>query len=86
MQQILLCRGVPVAWPLDESRDWALDVDALYRHRRGVWFDDGQPGRVRVTWSHMQTDGVGIWSALLVWVTLRAAVNHRRARRIVLAT
>jgi aspartate/methionine/tyrosine aminotransferase len=28
-QQIRLCSGVPVFWPMDESRDWALDVDAL---------------------------------------------------------
>jgi len=28
-QQIRLCGGTPVAWPLDESRGWSLDVDSL---------------------------------------------------------
>ena len=28
-QQIRLCGGVPVHWPMDESRGWRLDVDAL---------------------------------------------------------
>lgn len=28
-QQIRLCGGVPVYWPMDEARGWALDVDAL---------------------------------------------------------
>lgn len=28
-QQIRLCGGKTVFWPLDESRDWALDVEAL---------------------------------------------------------
>jgi aspartate/methionine/tyrosine aminotransferase len=27
--QVRLCGGRPVAWPLDESRDWSLDLDAL---------------------------------------------------------
>ena len=27
--QIQLCGGKPVSWPLDESREWSLDVDAL---------------------------------------------------------
>lgn len=27
--QIRLCRGKPVSWPLDESRGWCLDPDAL---------------------------------------------------------
>lgn len=29
VQQIRLCGGKPVFWPLDESRDWRLDLDAL---------------------------------------------------------
>ncbi|GAB4358104.1 MAG: pyridoxal phosphate-dependent aminotransferase [Kiloniellaceae bacterium] len=29
LQQIRLCGGRPVYWPLDEARGWALDVDAL---------------------------------------------------------
>jgi aspartate/methionine/tyrosine aminotransferase len=28
-QQIRLCGGVPVFWPMDAARGWALDVDAL---------------------------------------------------------
>jgi aspartate/methionine/tyrosine aminotransferase len=28
-QQIRMCGGTPVSWPLDESRGWSLDVDAL---------------------------------------------------------
>ncbi len=28
-QQIQLCRGKPVFWPLDEARGWTLNVDAL---------------------------------------------------------
>ncbi len=31
VQQIRLCGGKPVFWTLDESRGWALDVDALPR-------------------------------------------------------
>ena len=27
--QIELCGGKPVSWPLDESRQWSLDIDAL---------------------------------------------------------
>jgi aspartate/methionine/tyrosine aminotransferase len=30
-QQIRLCGGIPVSWPLDESRGWSLDVAALTR-------------------------------------------------------
>ena len=37
----------------------ALDVDALFRPRRGVYFETELPGRIRVVWNHMQTDGVG---------------------------
>ena len=62
--QLLRERAEPSPAAIAFVDDVGVDVDALYRHRRGVWFDDGQPGRVRVTWSHMQTDGVGIWSAL----------------------
>jgi aspartate/methionine/tyrosine aminotransferase len=28
-QQIRLCGGTPVSWPLDECRGWSLDVDSL---------------------------------------------------------
>jgi len=28
-QQIRLCGGIPVSWPLDESRGWSLDIDSL---------------------------------------------------------
>lgn len=28
-QQIRLCGGTPVQWPMDESRGWSLDIDAL---------------------------------------------------------
>lgn len=28
-QQIRLCGGTPISWPLDEARQWSLDVDAL---------------------------------------------------------
>lgn len=28
-QQIRLCGGNPVSWPLDESRGWSLDIDSL---------------------------------------------------------
>jgi aspartate/methionine/tyrosine aminotransferase len=27
--QIKLCGGTPISWPLDESRQWSLDVDSL---------------------------------------------------------
>jgi aspartate/methionine/tyrosine aminotransferase len=29
IQQIGLCGGVPIAWPLDEAKGWGLDVDRL---------------------------------------------------------
>lgn len=28
-QQIRLCGGIPVHWPMDESRGWSLDIDTL---------------------------------------------------------
>jgi hypothetical protein len=42
----------------------AQTFEDLLRPRRGVWFDLSDPARIRVVWSHMQTDGVGIWLAL----------------------
>lgn len=42
----------------------AVDVADLCRPRTGVWFDMAAPGRIRVVWNHMQTDGVGMWNAL----------------------
>lgn len=42
----------------------SVDAAALCRHRHGVWFDLAEPGKIRVVWNHMQTDGVGMWNAL----------------------
>lgn len=39
-------------------------VADLLQPRHGVYLDAAQPGKVRVVWNHMQTDGVGMWSAL----------------------
>lgn len=39
-------------------------VEDLSGRRRGVSLDLASPGRIRVTWNHMQTDGVGMWNAL----------------------
>ncbi len=43
-----------------------IDVQTLLHPRHGVYFDLEQPGRIRVVWNHMQTDGVGMWNALRV--------------------
>ncbi len=42
----------------------AVDLDRLSSPRRGIWLDLDHPGRIRVVWNHMQTDGVGVWNAL----------------------
>ena len=42
----------------------SIRIDDLLQPRRGVYLDMDQPGRIRVVWNHMQTDGVGMWSAL----------------------
>lgn len=39
-------------------------VDELLQPRHGLYFDMSAPDRVRVVWNHMQTDGVGMWTAL----------------------
>jgi len=39
-------------------------VDDLLKPRPGVYLDAEQKGKIRVVWNHMQTDGVGMWSAL----------------------
>ena len=44
----------------------SVDVQTLLQPRHGVYFDMEQPGRIRVVWNHMQTDGVGMWNALRV--------------------
>lgn len=42
----------------------SLDLARLSTPRRGIWLDLARPGRIRVVWNHMQTDGVGVWKAL----------------------
>lgn len=44
--------------------DPSTDVDQLLQPRKGVYFELDTPGQIRVIWNHMQTDGVGMWSAL----------------------
>ncbi len=39
-------------------------VEDLLQPRHGVYLDPSEPGKLRVVWNHMQTDGVGMWSAL----------------------
>ena len=41
-----------------------LRADDLLKPRRGIYLDLDAPDRIRVVWNHMQTDGVGMWSAL----------------------
>ncbi|MEM6730126.1 MAG: hypothetical protein AAF658_01145 [Myxococcota bacterium] len=41
-----------------------LRAQNLTEPRMGVYFDVATQGRIRVIWSHMQTDGVGMWSTL----------------------
>lgn len=36
----------------------------LLKPRRGIYIDLDAPGRIRVVFNHMQTDGVGMWNAL----------------------
>lgn len=42
----------------------SMSIEALLQPRLGVYFDITKPGAIRVIWNHMQTDGVGMWSAL----------------------
>ncbi len=42
----------------------SITVQELLRPRHGLYFDLDHPGRVRLVWNHMQTDGVGMWNAL----------------------
>lgn len=41
-----------------------IDVETPLKPRKGIYIDLEAPGRVRVVWNHMQTDGVGMWNAL----------------------
>ncbi len=36
----------------------------VLKPRRGLYVDLDLPGRIRLVWNHMQTDGVGMWNAL----------------------
>jgi hypothetical protein len=49
---------------LNFINDTHVDVDALMKPRQGVYFDCSAPGKIRVIWNHMQTDGVGMWNTL----------------------
>ena len=42
----------------------SIAVQDLLQPRHGMYFDMEVPGKVRVVWNHMQTDGVGMWSSL----------------------
>lgn len=49
---------------LDFYENPAVKTQDLLRPRHGIYFDLDHPGRIRVVWNHMQTDGVGMWTAL----------------------
>jgi hypothetical protein len=42
----------------------SMRVEDLLVPRRGLYLDLDLDDRIRVVWNHMQTDGVGMWSAL----------------------
>lgn len=42
----------------------AVTVDDLSHPRDGTWIDFERVGSIRVVWSHVQTDGVGLWNLL----------------------
>ena len=50
--------------------------------RRGIWFDFDRPDRIRVTWNHIQVDGVALWRVMrLLFDENEPLLTYRRARR-----